>query len=186
LVPICRDCDWNLITCPRLRVTSMWAATVSVTRLRGPKRDCTTRVRWPCRRCCRRTFRTYSQLTPKRTANTRQLPSPRSCAYKILTRRSSEYARPIVSSQRQMPETSSVMRSTIKGYSYLDAALAHCTPNGEGSPIHVRCNTAERRTSTHRQASMLVSNRHSAETTDRKFPLKVATTSSEKQKENHD
>jgi hypothetical protein len=69
---------------------SMWILTASFTLLRIPYRDCATRTFCPVAARCWRSLRTYSQLTPKRLASTRQLPSPRSSASKILTRRSSE------------------------------------------------------------------------------------------------
>jgi len=47
-----------------------------VTLLRMPYRDCAIRAFCPVAACCRRSLRTYSQLTPKRLASTRQLPSP--------------------------------------------------------------------------------------------------------------
>src|SRR5271155_1686759 len=58
--------------------SSMCVLTSSVTLLWIPYRDCATRAFCPVAACCRRSLRTYSQLTPKRLASTRQLPSPRS------------------------------------------------------------------------------------------------------------
>src|SRR5579863_1447047 len=69
---------------------SMCFLTGSVTLLRTPYRDCATRAFCPVAACCWRSLRTYSQLTPKRLASSRQLNKPLSSASKILTRRSSE------------------------------------------------------------------------------------------------
>jgi hypothetical protein len=102
---------------------SMCVLTGSVTLLRIPYRACATRAFCPVAACCRRSLRTYSQLTPKRLASTRQLPSPRSSASKILTRKSSEYARPILVIAVTSPEKPRITHRIVDGYRYLDSAL---------------------------------------------------------------
>jgi hypothetical protein len=56
-------------------------------------------------------------------ASTRQLPSPRSSASKILTRKSSEYARPILVIAVTSPEKPRITHRIVDGYRYLDSAL---------------------------------------------------------------